>query len=220
MGNGIIVPFVQEVKSLGVILDCRLSCESHVTSIGKKVNRVLYTLRFIRGCTSETLRKRLIQALVTPHLDYCSVILLDANASLKTRIQRLSNTGLRYIFGIRRDTHVTPFRKRLNWLTTDARRFYFCNIITYKILRMNQPNYLTHFFHRHKPRDTARGKSMTKELTLSDIIKGRGSNSFQVLGASYWNSLPSSIRYLPSLNRFKSALIKHLLINNCQLPPG
>ena len=137
MGNGIILPFVQEVKNLGVILDCRLSWESHITSIKKMANRVLYTLRFIRGCTSEMLRKRLIQALVTPNMDYCIVILLDGNASLKTRIQRLSNTGLCYVFGICRDTHISHFKKKLNWLTTDARR--------------------THFFLRHKPRDTARG---------------------------------------------------------------
>ena len=48
MGEGVIVPFVQEIKSLGVILDSKLSWEPHVVSVGKKVNRVLYTLRFIR----------------------------------------------------------------------------------------------------------------------------------------------------------------------------
>ena len=63
------------------------------------------------------------------------------------------------------DTHVIPYRKKLNWLTTDSRsRFYFSNIIIYKILRMKQPIYLTDFFQRHKPKDTARGKSLTNEL--------------------------------------------------------
>ena len=157
MGGGVVIPFVQEVKSLGVILDCRLSWEPHILSVEKKVNRVLYTLRFIRHCTSETLRKRLIDGLITPHLDYCSVILLDAGVGLKDRIQRLSNIGVRYIFGISRDTHISPYRKRLNWLTTNARRLYFCNIILYKILRMNQPNYLSDLFTRNKPKDTAGG---------------------------------------------------------------
>ena len=213
IGGGIIIPFVQEVKSLGVILDCKLSWEPHVISVEKKVNRILYTLRFIRDCTSETIRKRLVQALITPHLDYCSVVLLDTGHTLKERIQRLSNIGLRYIFGISRDTHITPFRKKLNWLSTDSRRLYFCNVIIYKILRMDQPVYLTDIFQKHKPKETARGQSITKELTLTDTIKGRGSNSFQILGVSYWNSIPPSIRSLPSLSRFKSALFKHLHIN-------
>ena len=58
-GGGIVIPFVQEVKSLGVTLDCKLSWEPHIITVEKKVNRVLYTLRFIRDCTSETLSKHL-----------------------------------------------------------------------------------------------------------------------------------------------------------------
>ena len=71
VSEGVTVPFVKEVKSLGVILDNKLSWEPHITLIGKKVNRVLYTLRFIRQCTTEALRIKLVQALVVPHLDYC-----------------------------------------------------------------------------------------------------------------------------------------------------
>ena len=86
MGNGIFISFVHEVKSLGVILDSKLSWEPQVSSVGKKINKVLYTLRFIRHYTSENLRIRLIQALVSPHLDYCSTVLLDVNKSLRERI--------------------------------------------------------------------------------------------------------------------------------------
>ena len=64
MGDGLVVPFVEPVKSLGVILDSKLNWEVHITSIEKKVNRVLYTLRFIRHCTTETLRQRLVHALI------------------------------------------------------------------------------------------------------------------------------------------------------------
>ena len=77
MGNGIIIPFVSEVKSLGVTLDSKLLWEPHIVSIEKKVNRVLYTLRFIRHCTTEALRIKLVQALIIPHLDYCSLVYLD-----------------------------------------------------------------------------------------------------------------------------------------------
>ena len=113
VSEGVTVPFVKEVKSLGVILDSKLSWESHVTLIGKKVNRVLYTLRFIRQCTTEALRIKLVLALVVPHLDYCLAVYLDCSTNLKDRIQRLSNTCLRYTFRIRRDTHLTPYRERL-----------------------------------------------------------------------------------------------------------
>ena len=93
MGNGITIPFEKEVKSLGVILDSKLNWESQITSVEKKVNRVLYTLRFIRHYTTETLRTKLIQSLVTPHIDYCSTVYLGASYLLKARMQRLSNSG-------------------------------------------------------------------------------------------------------------------------------
>ena len=41
MSKNNLVPFVKEIKSLGVILDNKLSWESHISLICKKVNRVL-----------------------------------------------------------------------------------------------------------------------------------------------------------------------------------
>ena len=143
MSNGINFSFLQEVKSLGIILDSKLSCEPHIKSVGKKVNKLLYTLKFIRKNTTEKLRIRLIQALVTPHLDHCSAVLLNMGVGSREKIQRFSNIGIRYIFGLKKDINIFPSRKRLYWLTINARRFDFCNILIYKILRMNKQNYLT-----------------------------------------------------------------------------
>ena len=197
IGGGVIIPFSEEVKSLGVILDCRLTWNSQITSIERKVNRILYTLRFIRHCTTETLRTRLVQALITPHLDYCSTVYLDANIALKARIQRLSNSGLRYIFGVRKDAHITPYRTKLNWLCIDSRRLYFIAIIIYKILRLRQPSYLVDMFIKYVPKDKARGYLRTKELSIPSL-KDCGVLSFQLQGAEFWNSIPSNIRFFPS----------------------
>ena len=133
MGEGIKISFSEVVKSLGVLLDNKLSWTSQIKSIENKVNRILYTLRFIRHCTTQDLRVKLVQALITPHLDYCNTVFLDMSMTLKLRLQRLSNSGLRYIFGVRRDEHITPYRKKLNWLCVESRRLYFSGIIIYKI---------------------------------------------------------------------------------------
>lgn len=172
-----------------------LSCNDN----RKKVNRVLYTLRFIRHCTTETLRTRLVQALINPHLDYCNVVYLHANNTLKARLQRLSNSGLRYIFGVRRDSHISPFRKKLGWLRFDTRRLYFEAILIYKILRLKQPDYLVNFFTKYTPKTTSRGDLKTRELTIPKLKKC-GPQSFQFHGTILWNSFPSNIRYTPSLN--------------------
>ena len=192
------------------MLDSKLSWNSQIASIEKTVNRILYTLRFIRHCTNQKLRTLLVQSLITPHLDYCNTVYLDAPITLKARLQRLSNSGIRYIFGIRRDEHISPYRKELNWLCTDTRRLYFTGIIIYKILRLQQPPYLLNLFTKYIPKDNSRGPLRTKELSLP-AIKDCGSTSFQVHGSIFWNSIPFEIRVLSSLNSFKTALFKYLL---------
>ena len=79
MGNGIIIPFVKEVKSLGEILDCKLLWEPHIASIEKKVNRDYYNLGY-----------------------------LDIGTMLKAIIQRLSNSDIRYIYLVLRKTLTSP----------------------------------------------------------------------------------------------------------------
>ena len=180
VGEGIVIPFADEVKSLGVTLDSRLTWEAHVTQIGKKINRVLYTLRFIRHCTSEALRTRLVQALIVPHLDYCSVVYLDAKKQLKTRLQRLSNSGVRYIFGIRRDSSITPYRKGLGWLCVDSRRSYFMAILIYKILRLGQPAYLSHLFTNYVPK-----KMLEANFDIGSCLY-RTLKTVGVRHSSYW----------------------------------
>ena len=54
MQNGVLIPFSSEVVSLGVTLDSKLTWKPHVDQVTKKVNKALYTLRFIRRqpCTT------------------------------------------------------------------------------------------------------------------------------------------------------------------------
>ena len=108
LDKGIRIPFSEEVKSLGVMLDKKLTWYSQITAVEKKINKLLYSLRFIRHCTTVKLRILLVQALITPHLDYCNTVYLDACIALKARIQRLSNSSIRYIFGIRKNDIIYP----------------------------------------------------------------------------------------------------------------
>ena len=140
-----LIPFSSEVVSLGVTLDSKLTWKPHINQLTKKLNKVPYSLRFIRACTSETLRKRLVETLVQPHLDYFSVVYFDVTNEQKLRLERLSNSCVRYILGVRRDAHIIPHRRRLGWLHPDSRKLYFAALLLYKITRMREPSYLAAF---------------------------------------------------------------------------
>ena len=123
----------------------------------------MFGLWFINCCTTETLRRRLVEALVIPHLDYCSVY-LDASQGLRERLQRLRNTCVRYIFGLTRDARITPYRRRLGWLRMDSRRLYFTAILMYKIMRIGQLSYLKELFTMYRYTRPVRGD--IKELKV------------------------------------------------------
>ena len=188
MRTGELIPFSSEVTSLGIILDSKLTWKPHIDKVTKKVNKALYSLRFIRACTTETLRKRLVESMVQPHLDYCAVVYLDATDEQRVRVQRLSNACARYVTGARRDEHITPYFRRLGWLRTDSRRLYFAALLMYKITRMSEPSYLAAFFTKHKLRQTSRG--VQPELNTPIFNYKRSYRSFLAQGAQLWNSLP------------------------------
>ena len=56
------------------------------------------------------------------------------------------NTGIRYIFGARRDEHITPYRRPICWITNVDRRLYFAANMFYKLNQYGQSPYLANFF--------------------------------------------------------------------------
>ena len=105
---------------------------------------VLFSLKFVRSCTTQGFRKRIVESLVIPHLDYCSVVYLDASSTLRNRLQRLANACVRFIFGVRRDTHITPDRRKLEWLwTTPDGTIYFALLLTSRIVRIKNHRYFS-----------------------------------------------------------------------------
>ena len=73
-------------------------------------------------------------------------------------LQRVVNTEIRYIYGVRRDKHITQYRRQLGWTTHVDRRFYFAATMFLKINQSGQPNYLANFFLRRVSNRPIRGE--------------------------------------------------------------
>ena len=177
--------------------------------IDKRVNRILYGLKIIKPCTSQLLRKRLIESLVIPHLDYCNFVYSDASNDLRAQLQILSNVGIRYIFGLRKKEHITPFRRRLNWMRYDTRTDYFASLVMYRLVRMKEPSFLLSLFKPYKSDKPSRGPR--KDLKIpTNITTDWGLHSIQVKYAHFWNSIPPCIRDIHSYSRFKRSIRQYL----------
>ena len=51
------------------------------------------------------------------------------------------NAGIRYIYNLRRDSHISSYRSELEWLKAYDRRKYFQGCFTFRILNTQRPLY-------------------------------------------------------------------------------
>lgn len=206
------VPIVPSVRSLGVVLDAKLNWKEHVLYICKKANRLMYRLNHFRRSTTFPLRKHLIQSLLFPIVDYCSLVYCDISGELDLILQRILNSGIRYIFGVRKSTHITPYRRQLGWLRAGGRRDYFAALQLFKILKNGLPEYLANYFIANVRQRPSRGRD-PDPLLIPSFKTESLRKSFHVSSSYLWNSLPTHIRSASSLSRFKHLLHEYIFIN-------
>ncbi|RLU17180.1 hypothetical protein DMN91_011249 [Ooceraea biroi] len=207
-----VVEFVTSARNLRIYIAPTLSWRETVTATCNKIYRTLYQLRTNSGCLPLCLRKALINSLIYPQLDYCSVVMSDITGVENTRLQRALNACVRFVFGARRDEHITPYFRRAGWLKVHERRDYFIGGLMYEALRYRVPLHLS-----ERPRyvTDARGNVATRvcglDLVVPSCRTATYQSSFIVYGTRLWNSLPASLRGSASVPVFKRALYDHLL---------
>ena len=141
---------------------------------------------------------------------------LNISGDLMERLQRAQNKCIRYVTGLRRDTHVTLARWQLGWLMTEIRQMYFSAIIIYKARRIGQPKYFAELFETRRRIDLGRGDAIPEKLYSPSSEAGKKSLKYEC--AKFWNELPNRIRDIHSLGGLKSALFKHLFQNDSLQP--
>ena len=105
---------------------------------------------------------------------------LDVSEELHKRLQRLQNACVRYVCGVRRSEHITPHRKKLDWLDVKARRTYFMAVLMYKSLCLGRPSYLATLFNKNQPRTSGRAP---RDIEVPSSRTDTGLNSFGAQGA-------------------------------------
>ena len=204
-----LIKFEPSVRSLGVILDSKLNWKEQVASICRKSYSLLYRLNFFRKSTNFNLRKHLIQALLFPILDYCSLVWCDLSNELESKLQVVANSGIRYIYGVRRHEHISPYRTALRWLTIKGRRNYFTAVLMYRMFKSGKPEYLVNRYIINVSNRPVRGSR--PPLCIPPFRKEFLENSFHVSSSYLWNSLPPVVRNCTTVKSFKRCLHAYLL---------
>ena len=109
------MPFTSSARNLGIILSSDLTWNDHISKIISQINGILQGLYKRWSCLPRSIKITLIKSLACLTFD-------SLTKFLDSKLLKLQNRCTRFIFNLRKDTRITPFRRRLNWLTPCSRR--------------------------------------------------------------------------------------------------
>ncbi|XP_071480075.1 uncharacterized protein [Diadema antillarum] len=133
----------KSARDLGVIVDNSLDGKEHIRKVCRAASSSIYRIRKIRKYLNQSSTERLVDALVTSHLDYCNSLLINLPACHLAPLQHIQNTAARLITCTRKYDRISPVIRNLHWLLIPQRIKFKILLITYNIIHNRSPIYLT-----------------------------------------------------------------------------
>ena len=132
------------MRDLGIVLDSQLTMFAHVSSVCRSAYHPLRQLLPIIRSLSVDVAKTLVQAFVSPRLDYCNCVLIGIADALMRRLQAVQYAAARLLTGTRRRDHITPILQQLHWLPVRQRVEFKLAMLVFKTQMNNvETSYFT-----------------------------------------------------------------------------
>ena len=217
--NNIEVKQVKEHKHLGLILDSKLTFESHVNEKLAKARKGIGIIKYISAYVPIKTLDQIYKMYVRPHLDFCDVIyhvpkihsVFNSSfrlVGLMERIERVQYQAALAITGAWKGTSLNKIYDELGWETLTDRRWFHRLVQFYKIRNGLTPQYLIN------PLPTIRvnryNTRSDKEFPEIKCRKTSYMNSFYPNSVKIWNEIGPEHRQVRSLNEFKSKILNKI----------
>ena len=185
---------VETFKYLRVTVDSCLNWELHISQLIERVSSQIALLNRLAGFLDTKILLRIYKQTILPVIGYGCIVWHECNKSLSDKLEQLQNQAMRVILRANRTTCTQYMRNTLGLLTLYNRRRFLRFVFTFEIVNnQNCPKQLEGFQSR---------------LPQSKTSSGR--KTFQIAGASDWNSLPAELRKTISIGSSKFNLFKQL----------
>jgi hypothetical protein len=198
------------IKYLGVRLDRTLSMADRVSDICRSSFLALRRIGSIRHYLSDKATSCLVNSLVTSRLDFCNSALYGVSSDQFDRLQRTQNHAARLISKKKKHDHITPTLLELHWLPIRYRVQFKLAVFAFRYFEGTLPPYLSSSLCTYQPTRSLRSSSEKLLVVPRVYLKAAGERSFSFAAPTVWNSLPTSLRNLTDLSRFKRELKTHL----------
>jgi len=215
---GVILPVSSEIKSLGVVIDSRLTFDTHVRAVCKACNYHTWALRHVRHCLPLPVAQTLACSIVGSRLDYCNSVLYGAPKSSIAKLQRAQNMLARVVLNKPRRAHSTELLQSLHWLPVKERIDFKVALLTYKVRHSATPDYLNNLLSQRVINSSVTLRSSSRILLhLPRTRTVYGARAFSTAAPTVWNKLPANVQLSDSVACFKSRLKTFLFrtVYNC-----
>lgn len=203
------------VKHLGVWLEETLSWRKQARATTQKVLHSLRSIAHLRSSLTEATRLLLVRSLAAVHLDYCAAVLSVCDAETSRMLQVSLNSCVRYICNLSWRSHVSESRRRIGFLTAEARRKYLSLVLFFKVAYLRHPAALVETLSLTPGTVFRRGRSSAaNRFVLPAVRHGSFAKSFNFSVTREWNLLPASVTSAKTLQEFKRKLMAFLVTND------
>lgn len=206
------IPFKNCIKSLGLLIDHKLRFKEHITT---KLQKAYLSLKLIysqRHFLGHDIKKNLCESLVLSQFNHCDCVYGPCLDSTDVRrIQKVQNSCLRLIYGIRRCHRISHKLQDIGWLSMYNRRELHMTCTFYKILKLKSPPYL---HNKLKFRTDVHNINIRRKhiLTIPQHRKEIFKRSFSYNMAICMNKI-NDVNFNLSHNAVKIKIKKHLFQN-------
>lgn len=202
---------VSRKKVLGVIIDEQLKWKEHSDAQCKKISKSIVLLRRVKQFVNQDTLQNMFNALILPHFTYCSNVWNDGSRAHIEKLYKLQKRAARVITGLSYETRSTEIFEKLGWESIEIILKKREQIMTFKALRGETPNYLSDLFavsHNEIYQLRSNDRKIDLEKPNTNFLK----SSFSYRGAVSWNNLPAEIVDVYdqlSLSSFKTLINQH-----------
>ena len=114
------LPVALTLKSLGVILDQRLTLNDHATAVAKSYNYHARVIKHVSHLLPESVARTLACSLINSRLDYCNSLLHGAPELTMKKLQRAQNNAARVVLAVNRRSDAKPLLRQLHCMVASA----------------------------------------------------------------------------------------------------
>ena len=200
-----VIKNTEKEKLLGVMIDKKLTFETHINKLCKKAGNKLFALSRMSPYMNSNRLRILMRAFVLSQFQYCQLAWMFHSSHLNAKINKIHERALRSAY----KDHVSSFDillERDKSVTIHTKNLQTLMIEIFKTQNNMNPSFMNEIFRERVNMHNLRNNN---ELVLPRIkTVNFGSESIRYRGPQFWFSLPQDIRNTEFLSLFKSKIKK------------